>query len=235
MNSPIKRGCLLGLMMLLFGLSVSAQDSLQDNYDHQLFVGNKVAWSKGSWRYSGELHIRLYHDTRDFNMYYLEGVATYMASEKLEIVPDMRFSVMSDRVEYRPGLGLIYKNLWWGNRLNQLVHQLKWQTDIEGDGTVKNAMRYVLFYNIVLNDKLIVQTAAGGLYRWSETLTGFQFFRGLIGGSYNFNKKNRLNFSYFVGYENRGDHWSFIGGPLLQFVVSLDNDSKYIPAKYFNF
>ncbi len=223
------------ILMMLGTFESSAQDSLQDNYDHQLFVGNKVAWTKGNWRYTGELQLRLYHDTRDFNMYYMEGVATYLASKNFEIVPDMRFSVMSERVEYRPGLGLIYKNLWLGNRLNQLVHQLKRQTDIEGDGTVKHALRYVLFYNVVLNDKLTMQVAGGGLYRWSAKLTNFQFFRGLIGGSYDFNKKTRLNFSYFVGYENRGDYWSFIGGPLLQFVVNIDNDTKYVPAKYFNF
>ena len=223
------------LILAFFSLNVSSQDSLSDNYDHQIFVGNKLAWSKGSWHYSGELQFRLKNDTREFNMYYLEGVATYLANESWEIVPDMRFSVMQDRVEYRPGLGIIYKNLWLNNRVNQLVHQLKWQTDIESTGKVKNAIRYVAFYNVVMNDKLILQVAGGGLYRWSAAYTGFQFFRGLAGGSYSFTKKTRLNFSYFVGYENKIDHWSFIGGPVLQFIINLDRDSKYVPAKYFNF
>ena len=223
------------LMVLLVSLNISAQDTLQDNWDNQLFVGNKLAWSKGSWHYSGELQFRLKNDTRDFNMYYLEGIASYMANEKWEIVPDMRFSVMQDRLEYRPGFGLIYKNLWLNNRLNQVVHQLKWQSDIESTGIVKNALRYVAFYNVVMNDKLTLQLAGGGLYRWSEAHTGFQFFRALVGGSYSFNKKSRLNFSYFVGYENRITYWSFIGGPVLQFIVNLDKDSKYVPAKYFNF
>jgi len=223
------------LILTLFSLNVSSQDTLSDNYDHQLFVGNILAWSKGSWHYSGELQFRLKDDTRSFNMYYIEGIASYLANEKWEIVPDMRFSVMSDRLEYRPGLGIIYKNLWLNNRLNQLVHQLKWQTDIESTGVVKNAVRYVAFYNVVMNEKLLLQVAGGGLYRWSEAHTGFQFFRALVGGSYSFTKKTRFNFSYFVGYENRISRWSFIGGPVLQFVINMDKDSKYIPAKYFNF
>jgi len=223
------------LIFLVISFNSEAQDTTKVGFDNQLFVGNKVTWTKGKWRYSGELQLRLYHDTRDFNMYYLEGVATYHASDNIEIVPDMRFTVRPNHEEYRPGLGFIYKNLWWGNHLNQLVHQVKWQSDIWSTGEVQHALRYVLFYNLQMNDKLVLTTAGGGLYRWSKGLTDFQFFRAMLGGSYSITKKSRLNFSYFIGYENRRDYWAWIGGPILQFTINLDKDNTNVPAFYFNF
>ena len=225
---------LFGLLFFVF-MGLKAQDSTNADFDHQLFMGNKVTWAKGDWRYSAELQLRLYHDTRDLNMYYVEGVATYHANDHIEIVPDMRFSVLPKRVEYRPGLGFIYKNLWWRNHLNQLVHQVKWQGDIWSTGEFKNALRYVLFYNLQMNDKLLLTMAGGGLYRWSKTLTDFQFFRAMLGSSYSLTKKSRLTLSYFVGYENRSDYWAWIGGPIVQFTINLDKDNTNVPAFYFNF
>jgi hypothetical protein len=234
------KGLFFIALVLLLSLTtrLQAQDSLytpQPAWDNQLFYGNKLTWSTESWKFSGEFQFRLDNDMRGLDLYFIEGVASYMANKNWEVVPDLRFSVYSDKYEYRPGLGIIYKNNWGEVRLNQLVHQLKWQSDIESTGIVKNGLRYVLFFNKELNDKYIFSAAAGGLYRWSERMTGVQFLRLMLGGTYRFNEKTSLNLSYFVGFENDGRHWANIGGPLVQFVINLDNKSKYIPAHYFNF
>ena len=231
---------ILFIVLLFFSMAISlkAQDSLyspQPNWDNQLFYGNKLTWSTEDWKFSGEFQVRLDHGMRSLDLYLIEGVASYMANKNWEIVPDLRVSVYTEKYEYRPGFGVIYKNTWGEVHLHQLVHQLKWQTDIESTGIVKNGLRYVLFYNQVLNDKYIFTSAAGGLYRWSERMTGVQFIRLMLGGTYRFNKKTSLNLSYFIGFENDGREWSNIGGPLVQFVINLDNNSKYIPAHYFNF
>jgi hypothetical protein len=226
------------LFLFLISAKLTAQDSLykpQPAWDNQLFYGNKLTWSTEHWKFSGEFQFRLDNDMRSLDFYFVEGVASYMAGRNWEIVPDFRVSVYSDKYEYRPGLGLIYKNTWGEVHMNQLVHQLKWQSDIESTGIVKHGLRYVLFYNRELNDKYIITSAAGGLYRWSERMTGVQFLRLMLGATYRFSKKTSLNLSYFIGFENDGRQWANIGGPLIQFVISLDNNSKYIPAHYFNF
>jgi len=226
---------ILFLSNSLYSQNTSSTANTEPSWDNQFLVGNKFVWDKGKWRYSGELHFRLKNDVQSLNQYYIEGVATYMYNEHLEIVPDFRATVFPDRVEYRPGLGLIYKLFWKRKKNNQLVQQTKWQTDIVNTGYYDHAIRYMLFYNYELSDKWIAQTAGGVLYRFSESHTGIEFIRALIGATYKLNKNNSFYFSYFVGAENRVTHYTFIGGPLIQFVFRFDNNNKYIPAQYMNF
>ena len=206
-----------------------------DKWDNQFLVGNKYSWSKGNWRYSGELHFRLKNDVRSLNQYYLEGVATYQPNNNWEIVPDLRATVFPDRVELRPGIGLIYKINWNRKNLNQIVQQTKWQTDIKNTGYVSHAVRYMLFYNYVFDKKWMAHTAGGVLYRFSDSYNGVEFIRALVGATYSFNDYNSLYISYFVGAENRQTHYTFIGGPLIQFIIRFSRDHKYIPAEYMNF
>ena len=223
--------------MILINLSLSAQESEDDSqWDNQLFIGNKIAMAKDSWRYSGELQVRLKDNAQSLDRWFFEFVATYMPSEHWEVVPDYRFSIKPENVEHRPGFGVLRKDLFGSgnNSKHQLVHQLKWQADI-GNGYFDNGLRYVFFYNYVLNQKFIPNAAAGVFYRWSEEFTGFQFFR--IGGglSYIIDVKHSLNFSYFLGITDTGTDWTFQGIPFIQLVININRDFKYVPAKYINF
>lgn len=223
--------------MILINLSLRAQESEDDSrWDNQLFVGNKVAMVKGDWRYSGELQIRLKDNTQSLDRWFFEFVATYMPSKHWELAPDYRFSIRPENVEHRPGFGILRKDLYGQNNdpRHQLVHQLKWQADI-GAEYFNNGLRYVFFYNYVMSKKLIPNAAAGVFYRWSQNFTGFQFFR--IGGglSYIIDIKHSLNISYFLGITDTGAEWTFQGIPLIQLVININRDFKYVPAKYINF
>ena len=45
----------------MISFSIKAQDS-EDNWDNQLFIGNKASWGHDQWKFSGELQIRLKDD-----------------------------------------------------------------------------------------------------------------------------------------------------------------------------
>jgi hypothetical protein len=213
-----------------------AQDQSPDKWDNQLFLGNKVATAVGNWKFSGELQVRLKDNAQSLDRWFLEGVATYFLSKHWEIVPDYRFSIKPDKVEHRPGFGIVRKDLLGkeNNKIHQLVHQIKWQADIDKD-SFDNGLRYVFFYNYILNQKLVPNAAAGLFYRWSEDFTGIQFYRVGLGLSYIIDVKHSLNFSYFVGFTDTGTEWTMQGIPLIQLIINLDTEYRYIPAKFINF
>jgi len=224
--------------MLFFGASVSglAQTDTNDLWDSQMYLSNRFAWTKKNWRYSGEFQVRLNNNTKSLDQYFIEGVATFMPSKHWEIVPDLRFTVHPDKYEIRPGIGTIFKQ-YWGKEAhkNQLAHQFKYQMDLEDGGIFKHGFRYILFHNVVLNDKFLISSAAGGFYRWSDKFTGVQFGRAMSGLAFSFDKKHIVSISYFVGAENQGEYWSYIGGPIIQLVIRFDDNFKYVPAKYISF
>ena len=231
-----KRYLFTGVIIVL-SISAFAQsnDSIK-NWDNQLYIGNRYVWSSDNWRYMAEFQIRLENDIRSLQQYYFEGAATYMPNKNWEIVPDFRYTIHPDRTEFRPGLGAIYKILWTKKQINQLAHQFKWQADIENNGEFKHGMRYILFYNRSIIQKKLGLTSGGGLfYRWSDSFNGVQFARAFMGLAYSFNDIHTLSFNYFIGAENRATHWEYIGGPFVTFVINLDNDSKFVPAKYISF
>lgn len=234
----IKNSFFLFLSLIFIALSVNSQAQEVDSssWDNQLYLGNRYAWSANNWRYTAEFQIRLDNNVNALQQYYFEGVATYMPNKHWEIVPDFRYTLHTDRNEFRPGLGVIYKSLWKKNQVNQLAHQVKWQADIEGDGTFKHGVRYIMFYNRgLVEEKLGLTSGFGGFYRLSENFNGMQFIRAFLGLSYQFNDIHLLSFNYFVGAENRGNYWDYIGGPFVTFMIRLDNDTKFVPAKYINF
>lgn len=53
--------------------------------------------------------------------------------------------------------------------------------------------------------------------------------------AYVFNKQHALNLIYFVGAANLGDSWSYQGNFLVQLVINIVKDYKYLPAKYISF
>ncbi len=226
-------------IILGWGSSLYAQDSITvepiDKWDNQLFFSNKAVWSKGNWRYSGEFQIRLYENTKRLNSYLMEGVATYMPNAKWEIVPDLRFTVQETRNELRPGIGAIYKQFFGSKFKNQLAHQMKYQADIEFGTELRSGFRYILFHNIAFNDQLIMTSAAGLFYRWSDAFNGVQFGRAMTGLGYSSDKQHLLSLSYFIGFENGKNDISYIGGPIVQLIIRFSDEYKYVPAKYISF
>lgn len=206
-----------------------------DYWDNQMYLSNRFTWSKNSWRYTGEFQIRLHENNKVLDQYFIEGVASYMLNPKIEIIPDFRVTVKSLRYEFRPGLGFIYKQTWGENRLNQLAHQVKYQADFESPGDFKQGLRYILFHTVVINEQWLFSSAGGGMYRWSPDFNGLQFGRAMMGLAYSFDKKHIISFNYFVGAENQGDYWTYIGGPYLQLTIRFDDDFKYVPARYISF
>jgi len=77
--------------------------------------------------------------------------------------------------------------------------------------------------------------AAGAFYRWQDNFQGFQFIRFGPGLAYVFDGKHILNFNYLLSATNNGDSWSWAGIPVIQLIINITADYKYIPAKYFNF
>ena len=228
---------IVGYLLLIASTTVAQTNDSIKTWDNQLYIGNRYAWSANDWRYTGEFQIRLDNNVSELQQYYVEGVASYMPSKNWEFVPDFRYSVHPDRNEFRPGLGVIYKTLWQKKKLyNQLAHQLKWQADIESNGTFKHGVRYILFYNKgLIENKLGLTSGAGAFYRFSKDFNGIQFARAFLGLAYQFNDVHILSFNYFLGAENRIDRWEYIGGPFITIMIRLDNDSKYVPAKYISF
>jgi hypothetical protein len=223
------------LFILIFFLLSSASSGQETpNWDNQLYLGNKVSFGGGKWKYSGELQTRLENNFQSLDNWYLEFVSNYLASERVELVPDFRFTVKPDKIEYRPGLGFLYKI----KKNNfQLVNQLKWQVDIDNHGKIGNAGREVVFFNYSSGRKFYYTLVAGFIYRWWPDWNGFQYIRVGPGFSYIFDDKHILNFSYFIGVENNTRDWMWAGIPMIQLIINLaeKEEYKYVPAYYFDF
>lgn len=233
------------IQILLLGMLISAGDqafaqsepeSDPPVWDQLLFFGNKVSWGQEKWKYSGEFQVRLQDYGQALDNWFLEGVASYMPSENWEIVPDFRLSIHPDQVEYRPGFGLLRKDLFrtGENKAHQFVNQLKYQADFQ-PGSVNHGLRYILFYNYLASEKILFTAVGGIFYSWKKNFTGIEFIRGGPGISYIFNRQHSLNFLYFVGTANQGNSWIYQGNFITQLVINIDRDYKYVPAKYINF
>ena len=123
------------VILLTVSFPLKAQDSVP-LWDNLFWVGNKVSWgnTEGDWKYSGELQFRTNNNMQSLDRWFIEGVASYLASEKWEFQADFRLSVVSDRYEYRPGLGVLYK--MYPSQKVQIAHQLKGQLDFRTDGKI---------------------------------------------------------------------------------------------------
>jgi len=220
--------------LLFVSGSVFSQASSKDkNWDNQIYFGNKVTWGSDRWKHSGEIQVRLEDNFQSLDRWFIEGVSTFLLSEKIEIVPDFRFSIKPDKIEFRPGFGVHYK-LMAGTF--QFVNQVKWQIDLSSpDGDSDNGLRYGLFINHEINDKMATSFGAGIFYRWRNDFQGFEFVRFGPSLIYLINKKHTINFSYFLSAENNGEFWEWAGIPVIQLVININKDYKYVPAKYFNY
>ncbi len=204
----------------------------QNKWDNLLFVGNKVSWGKNRWKTTGELQIRLKDNLESLDKWFVESIGSYLATKHWEFILPLRYSITSGPNEFRPGIGFLYKS--YPNSKIQLSQQVLYQADISKIET-QHGLRYVLFYNHKINDRLVPNAVAGAFYRWSNDYNGLQFIRAGGGLTYIIDKKHTLNFSYFLGITDSGEEWSFQGIPLIQLVINLGKDFQHIPAKFINF
>jgi hypothetical protein len=206
----------------------------KDLWDNQIYIGNKVTFGSGTWRYAAELQTRLKDDFQQLDNWFVEFTASNLLSDKFEIVYDFRASIKPTMVEYRPGIGLLYKN--YDNAL-KFTNQTKIQVDLGNHGEIATAFRNVMFFNRKINDNITATLVAGFIYRWQEDWNGFQYVRVGPGISYTFDEQHRLNFSYFIGMENGNypdTYWR--GIPMIQLVIDISKNDKfdYTPARYKN-
>lgn len=224
------------IILILFSITGAAQDTLQKNWDNEFFIGNKVTWGTDTWRYSGELQSRFNNNYQRLERWYLEGVATYMPSENWEIVPDLRLSVRPEFIEYRPGFGVIYKSLFGkeDKPTHQIVQQVKYQADINHKRT-NHGVRYIIFYNEVINSKLIASGLGGIFYTWKPDYSGLEYIRAGAGLAYILNEQHTLNLTYFFGAKDIGHKRIYTGSIAVQLNINIRKDYKYVPAKYINY
>jgi len=230
MYNLFKKNIVVVFLLTLSFVTVKGQENT--SWDNQAYLGNKIAFGQNRWKFSGEFQIRLENDFQQLDNWYFEFVANFLASKNFELVPDFRFTVKPDKVEFRPGLGFLYKVT---TSQIQFVNQVKWQIDIDNHGKIGNALREVVFLNHKFNEHVVSTLVAGFIYRWWSDWNGFQYIRVGPGLSYVFDKKHILNFSYFVGVENNTKDWMWAGIPMFQLVINISKAYRYTPAYYFDF
>jgi len=231
--SRLKYFLFLAFLFLPSLFSYAQDVNSSGNWDNQIYIGDKIAGGKNKWKFSGEFQIRLKDNLQQLDNWYLEQVTNYLATKWLEIVPDFRFTVKPDRLEFRPGFGILLKkntNSW------QFINQIKWQIDLDTKGRARNALREVVFVNRKFDNEHFVATAlAGFIYRWTGDENFMQYIRFGPGLSYVFDQKHILNVSYMMGVENTTQEWKWSGITMIQLVINITKKYKYKPAYYFDF
>lgn len=220
------------VIIVFISISLFSQEIQEDTWDNQIYLGNKIAFGKNKWKFSGELQTRLKDNFQSLDNWYVELVANNLIAKNFEIVPDLRFTIKPTKHEIRPGLGILFKQT---TTSLQFINQIKWQTDFPTKGDISHAFREVVFLNYSFSDKVIGTMVAGFIYRMRPGLNYFQYIRVGPGISYIFDKKHILNFSYFVGVENKIDYWMWSGIPMIQLLINISKDYTYTPAYYFEF
>jgi len=235
MREILLKHIILSLLLTLSFSCVSfGQSDIDNNWDNQIYLGNKVTFGKDKWKFSTELQTRLENDFQQLDNWFIEFTANYLISEHVEIVPDFRTSVKPTKTEIRLGIGLLLK---MNTQKTTFTNQTKLQYDIDNHGNPGIAFREVVFVNHKINDKIMATLVAGAIYRWWPEWNGFQYIRVGPGITYTFDEKHRLNMSYFVGVENNTKQWLWAGIPMIQLVININGKDKYnyTPANYFDF
>lgn len=219
--------------------SAQVADSI-DRWDNWFLMGNKIVFGgSNNVKHSHEIQFRVKNDMQSLDQWYYEGVFTYSPNSHWEIVPDFRAANKPTKYDFRPAIGVVRKDyIGKGeNKYNiQFVQQLKYQIDIDTEGNTRSGLRYVLTYNNVVNDHFIVSGLIGPFYRWGEKFTGIEFVRGGPVFTYIFDTVHTVSFAPLFGAGNLGaDGWAWSFTPMVQLIIRVNKDYKYLPAKYINF
>ncbi len=236
----MKKTYLLLLILVIRFDPCLSQETQEDNLDFLTFYGTKVVFGgSGNWRHSHEIQYRTFNDAQSLDRYFYEVVAPYTPNKYVEIVPDLRVSITGNAgVEVRPGLGVVFKHYIGKPTLQkgqQFVHQVKVQTDHNSENKFKSAARYFLTYNNILNEKWIVSATTGSLVTFDDgTASPSLRLAGIL--TYRIDEQHTLSMMY-GGFVNNMEleQKSYFHGILLQFIIRLNKDYKYLPAKYINF
>ena len=212
-----------------------------DRWDNWFLVGNKIVFGGvDNIKHSHEIQFRVKDNMQSLDQWYYEGVFTYSPNENWEIVPDFRAAVKPTKYDFRPAFGIIRKD-YIGKGENkydiQFVQQLKYQLDIDTQGNTRSGLRYVLTYNSVINEHFVVSGLVGPFYRWSETFSGIEFVRGGPVFTYIFDTVHTVSFAPLFGAGNLGGEngWAWSFTPMIQLIIRVNKNYKYLPAKYINF
>lgn len=230
----------LSLLFLLKHTVARAQEEPIDRWDNWFLVGNKVVFGGDkNFRQSHELQWRVNENARALKEWFYEYVFVYTPNAKWELVPDFRASIKPNVTDFRIGIGAVRKSLFKNNegKFNQqLVQQAKYQLDYDSDGKLRHGIRYVITYNYVFSEKLIVSGLVGPFYRWSEKFTGIEFVRGGPVFTYVFDKQHTLAVAPLFGAGNiEPNGWAYSFTPMVSLIIRVNKDYKYVPAKYINF
>ncbi|OIQ39139.1 MAG: hypothetical protein BM563_04830 [Bacteroidetes bacterium MedPE-SWsnd-G1] len=229
---------LLPILILISLASLAQTTPVEEdtqNWDNIMYAGNRFTYgSSDKLRHSAEFQTRYKDNLSALEQWHIEYAATYLYKENWEIVPDFRFTRKPTRYEYRPGIGVIYKDVN-EEKQTQLVHQFKYQYDFKGGIPNTHGIRYALFYNKVINDELVITALAGGLFEFGDDFNGFLGMRTGISAAYVINKAHSVNVGYFYGLINeKTNDFTNVGVFSLQLIINISRDYKYLPAKYFS-
>lgn len=232
-------------LLLCFSAKAQMEEDI-DRMDYWFLLGNKIVFGgANNFKHSHELQWRVKENLQTLDQWYYEGVFTYSPNAHWEVVPDFRAAVKKGRMDYRPGLGVVRKD-YLGKGDNkykiQFVQQLKFQWDIDSDGNSRQGVRYILTYNQIVKDNFIVSFLGGPFYRWSEDFNGIEFVRGGPVFTFIFDKVHTVGFAALAGAGNLGDDetgkhmgWAWSFTPMVQLIIRVNKEYKYLPAKYINF
>jgi hypothetical protein len=236
MNAFTRPLILIAFYLLFFPSMVNAQTGDEvDDWDNVFYYSNKLGWGSDNLRQTVLVQTRYNDNFKQLEQWFVEYAASFLITENFEITPDFRFTQKPSRREYRPGIGIIYKNLL---SKSQIVHQVKWQYDFKENTADSHAARYAIFYNKAISEKILASVLAGGIYEWGDNFTGIWGIRAGFNVAYVFNKQHAVGVGWLYGLANTKEtptRWTNVGIPTFTLAINIRKDFKYLPAKYINF
>jgi len=83
MRDIVRTKVILMVLFLLPFVSVFCQDEQPvPAWDNQIYLGNKIAFGKDKWNFSGELQTRLENNFQTLDNWFIEFVANYLISKQ---------------------------------------------------------------------------------------------------------------------------------------------------------
>ncbi len=209
-----------------------SQETIEDNWDNELWVGIRFAWGKNKLKYSGEFQTRFNNDYKGLENWFLEGAVHYLMSPHIEIVADARNSVSLSGNSFRPGIAVLAKA---NKNKFYFINQLKFQSDNVFKDNISYALREIVYVNYAINTKWMPYIGGGVFFRDSENFKGLQVIRAGVGVYYNYNPLQTLSINYFVGQRNTGSGYTYSGIFLVQLTIKFSDKFIYMPARFINF
>ena len=230
-NLNIKYWITFFLVIILI-LPLYSQETVEDNWDNELWVGTRFAWGKNKLKYSGEFQTRFNNNYTQLENWYVEGAAHYLMSPHIEIVADARNSVSPTGNSFRPGLAVLAKAK---SGKFFFINQLKIQSDNVFRDNISFAVREIVYVNYAINNKWMPFVGGGVFFRDSDNFKGLQVIRAGAGVYYNYNPLHSVSVNYFVGQRDTGYGLTYSGIFLVQLTLKFSDDYIYMPARFINF